>query len=123
MPPRPFRSSGRNARRARENRFAAQESIEVVGEFRGRAVAVRGIVGDGLHHHGVEFAAGEPVVVFPEGRRKSGDTLVDLFDGPAFLLAVPGDCAQAGAADSARQSAVMMEERWVTDMDAAVGSA
>ncbi|MFN8051095.1 MAG: lysophospholipid acyltransferase family protein [Acidimicrobiales bacterium] len=33
------------------------------------------------------LAAGEPVVVFPEGRRKDGDTLVDLFDGPAFVAA------------------------------------
>lgn len=33
------------------------------------------------------LAAGEPVVVFPEGRRKSGDAVVDLFDGPAFVAA------------------------------------
>lgn len=29
--------------------------------------------------------AGEPVVMFPEGRRKEGETLEDLFDGPAFV--------------------------------------
>jgi 1-acyl-sn-glycerol-3-phosphate acyltransferase len=33
------------------------------------------------------LAAGEPVVVFPEGRRKEGDEVVDLFDGPAFMAA------------------------------------
>lgn len=33
------------------------------------------------------LAAGEPVVVFPEGRRKSGDDVADLFDGPAFVAA------------------------------------
>ena len=33
------------------------------------------------------LAAGEPVVVFPEGRRKSGDEVLDLFDGPAFVAA------------------------------------
>jgi len=33
------------------------------------------------------LAAGEPVVVFPEGRRKAGDHVVDLFDGPAFMSA------------------------------------
>ena len=33
------------------------------------------------------LASGEPVVVFPEGRRKQGDTLVNLFDGPAFVAA------------------------------------
>jgi len=33
------------------------------------------------------LAAGEPVVVFPEGRRKSGDEVLDLFDGPAFMSA------------------------------------
>lgn len=33
------------------------------------------------------LAAGEPVVVFPEGRRKSGDEVLDLFDGPAFMAA------------------------------------
>jgi len=33
------------------------------------------------------LAAGEPVVVFPEGRRKSGDHVADLFDGPAFVAA------------------------------------
>lgn len=30
---------------------------------------------------------GEPVVVFPEGTRKSGDHLEDLRDGPAFIAA------------------------------------
>lgn len=30
---------------------------------------------------------GEPVVVFPEGRRKEGEHVVDLFDGPAFMAA------------------------------------
>ncbi len=33
------------------------------------------------------LGAGEPVVVFPEGRRKEGDDVVDLFDGPAFMAA------------------------------------
>lgn len=33
------------------------------------------------------LAAGEPVVVFPEGRRKEGDHVHDLFDGPAFVAA------------------------------------
>ena len=31
------------------------------------------------------LAAGEPVVVFPEGRRKEGPTIEALFDGPAFV--------------------------------------
>lgn len=31
------------------------------------------------------LAAGEPVVVFPEGGRRSGPTVTNLFDGPAFL--------------------------------------
>ncbi|MBK6670087.1 MAG: lysophospholipid acyltransferase family protein [Microthrixaceae bacterium] len=31
------------------------------------------------------LADGWPVVVFPEGRRKSGPVVEDLFDGPAFL--------------------------------------
>lgn len=33
------------------------------------------------------LAAGEPVVVFPEGRRKEGLTVKDLYDGPAFMAA------------------------------------
>jgi 1-acyl-sn-glycerol-3-phosphate acyltransferase len=28
---------------------------------------------------------GQPIVMFPEGRRKAGDEVVDLFDGPAFV--------------------------------------
>lgn len=31
------------------------------------------------------LAAGEPVVVFPEGGRRSGPTVGELFDGPSFL--------------------------------------
>ena len=31
--------------------------------------------------------AGEAVVMFPEGRRKEGDTVEDLFRGPAFVAA------------------------------------
>lgn len=31
------------------------------------------------------LAAGEPVVLFPEGGRRSGPTVSDLFDGPSFL--------------------------------------
>ncbi len=30
-------------------------------------------------------AGGDPVVMFPEGRRKDGPTVEDLFDGPAFV--------------------------------------
>lgn len=30
-------------------------------------------------------ADGQPIVMFPEGRRKAGDEVVDLFDGPAFV--------------------------------------
>lgn len=33
------------------------------------------------------LASGEPVVVFPEGRRKSGEQVGELFDGPAFMAA------------------------------------
>jgi 1-acyl-sn-glycerol-3-phosphate acyltransferase len=33
---------------------------------------------------------GEPLVVFPEGTRRSGETVADLFDGPAFLAARTG---------------------------------
>jgi 1-acyl-sn-glycerol-3-phosphate acyltransferase len=33
---------------------------------------------------------GEPLVMFPEGTRHSGDTLSELFDGPAFLAARTG---------------------------------
>jgi 1-acyl-sn-glycerol-3-phosphate acyltransferase len=30
-------------------------------------------------------AHGQPIVMFPEGRRKEGDVVVDLFDGPAYV--------------------------------------
>lgn len=30
-------------------------------------------------------AHGEPIVMFPEGRRKAGDVVEDLFDGPAYV--------------------------------------
>jgi len=30
------------------------------------------------------LAAGQPVVMFPEGRRKEGPTILDPFDGPAY---------------------------------------
>jgi 1-acyl-sn-glycerol-3-phosphate acyltransferase len=33
------------------------------------------------------LATGEAVVMFPEGRRKEGDTVEDLFRGPAFVAA------------------------------------
>ena len=33
---------------------------------------------------------GSPVVVFPEGQRRSGPTVEDLFDGPAYLAARTG---------------------------------
>jgi 1-acyl-sn-glycerol-3-phosphate acyltransferase len=33
---------------------------------------------------------GEPLVVFPEGTRRSGEKIEDLFDGPAFLSARTG---------------------------------
>lgn len=33
------------------------------------------------------LAEGEPVVVFPEGRRKSGDEILEMYDGPAFMAA------------------------------------
>ncbi|MEZ5322574.1 MAG: lysophospholipid acyltransferase family protein [Microthrixaceae bacterium] len=33
------------------------------------------------------LAGGEPVVVFPEGRRKEGPIVKDLYDGPAFMAA------------------------------------
>lgn len=33
------------------------------------------------------LASGEPVVVFPEGRRKSGDEVLEMYDGPAFMAA------------------------------------
>ena len=31
------------------------------------------------------LAAGRPVVIFPEGRRRDGPLIEDLFDGPAFI--------------------------------------
>ena len=31
------------------------------------------------------IAGGEPVVMFPEGRRREGNRLADLFDGPSFV--------------------------------------
>lgn len=50
-----------------------------------------------VDREGTDFAAintfeqliegGQPVVVFPEGTRKSGDAVVDLRDGPAFIAA------------------------------------
>lgn len=50
-----------------------------------------------VDREGTDFAAihtlesliesGEPVVVFPEGTRKSGDHVEDLRDGPAFIAA------------------------------------
>jgi 1-acyl-sn-glycerol-3-phosphate acyltransferase len=33
---------------------------------------------------------GEPVVMFPEGTRRSGDVVEDLFDGPAYVAARTG---------------------------------
>ena len=33
---------------------------------------------------------GEPLVMFPEGTRRSGDAIVDLFDGPAYVAARAG---------------------------------
>jgi 1-acyl-sn-glycerol-3-phosphate acyltransferase len=33
---------------------------------------------------------GEPLVMFPEGTRRSGDTVDDLFDGPAYVAARAG---------------------------------
>ncbi|HEY2815441.1 MAG TPA: lysophospholipid acyltransferase family protein [Acidimicrobiales bacterium] len=33
------------------------------------------------------IAAGEPLVMFPEGTRRSGPTVEDLFDGPAYVAA------------------------------------
>jgi 1-acyl-sn-glycerol-3-phosphate acyltransferase len=33
---------------------------------------------------------GEPLVMFPEGTRRSGDTIEDLFDGPAYVAARAG---------------------------------
>jgi 1-acyl-sn-glycerol-3-phosphate acyltransferase len=33
---------------------------------------------------------GEPLVMFPEGTRRSGEALAELFDGPAFLAARTG---------------------------------
>lgn len=33
------------------------------------------------------LSAGEPVVVFPEGRRKEGDEIREMYDGPAFVAA------------------------------------
>lgn len=36
------------------------------------------------------LARGEPLVMFPEGTRRSGPEVVDLFDGPAFLAARQG---------------------------------
>ncbi len=33
---------------------------------------------------------GEPLVMFPEGTRRSGDAVVDLFDGPAYVAARAG---------------------------------
>ncbi len=35
-------------------------------------------------------ARGEPLVMFPEGTRRSGAEVVDLFDGPAFVAARQG---------------------------------
>jgi 1-acyl-sn-glycerol-3-phosphate acyltransferase len=48
--------------------------------------------------------AGEAVVMFPEGRRKEGDTVEDLFRGPAFVAArqrVPIVPIGIGGSDSA----------------------
>lgn len=36
------------------------------------------------------LAAGETMIVFPEGGRQSGDTIGELFDGPAWLAARSG---------------------------------
>lgn len=33
---------------------------------------------------------GEPLVMFPEGTRRTGETIADLFDGPAFIAARTG---------------------------------
>jgi 1-acyl-sn-glycerol-3-phosphate acyltransferase len=33
---------------------------------------------------------GEPLVMFPEGTRRSGDAVEDLFDGPAYVAARAG---------------------------------
>ena len=47
---------------------------------------------------------GEPLVMFPEGTRRSGDTVEDLFDGPAYVAAragVPLVPVGIGGSDSA----------------------
>lgn len=36
------------------------------------------------------IAGGEPVVMFPEGTRRSGPVVADLFEGPAFVAARAG---------------------------------
>ena len=38
-----------------------------------------------LRTGGAALRAGQPLIVFPEGTRKSGDEVVDLFDGAAWL--------------------------------------
>jgi 1-acyl-sn-glycerol-3-phosphate acyltransferase len=40
---------------------------------------------DALRRCEESVAGGDPVVMFPEGRRKDGDTVEDLFDGPSFV--------------------------------------
>ena len=40
---------------------------------------------DALRRCEESVAGGDPVVMFPEGRRKDGDLVEDLFDGPSFV--------------------------------------
>lgn len=73
-------------------RWMAKDSIFVGGPI-DRFLSAMGAFP--VHRSGPDRAAlrtclellreGEPVVMFPEGRRKSGDLVTDLFDGPAFV--------------------------------------
>jgi 1-acyl-sn-glycerol-3-phosphate acyltransferase len=40
---------------------------------------------DALRRCEESVSGGDPVVMFPEGRRKDGDLVEDLFDGPSFV--------------------------------------
>lgn len=76
----------------RRIRFLAKESIwksRALGrfvEFGGGFPVHRGTVDrESLRTCTEVLGAGEPLLVFPEGTRKEGPVVEDLFDGPAFL--------------------------------------
>ncbi|MGQ0615559.1 MAG: lysophospholipid acyltransferase family protein [Acidimicrobiia bacterium] len=76
----------------RRIRFLAKESIwksRALGrfvEFGGGFPVHRGAVDrESLRTCVAILGAGEPLLVFPEGTRKAGAAVEDLFDGPAYL--------------------------------------